>query len=160
MTLPHTLLYWQLMGTMIFGKDDLHHLKLVFHKLELISVVLHPGRWTLLWRISCIEVGNSIPHPFSTLWCYAFIEQVVVYIGYHLCKAMSRCSVDGQVSRLFSHGIIGERCVFAAATCTDSIVAKTRRRAAIIVEVAVHVCLDIVCKLQQILWLMESRQII
>ena len=47
-----------------------------------------------------------------------------------------------------------------AATCTDSIVAKTRRRAAIIVEVAVHVRLDIVCKSQQILGLMESRQLI
>ena len=64
------------------------------------------------------------------------------------CKAMSRCSVDGQVSRSFLHEKIGERNVFAAATCTDSIVAKMRRRTAMIVEVVVTVHECLVCKSQ------------
>ena len=52
---------------------------------------------------------------------------------------MFRCSVDGQVSRSFSHGIIGEKNVFAAATCTDSIVVKMRRKTAIVLLKLVHV---------------------
>ena len=73
-------------------------------------------------------------------------------------KAMSCCSVDGQVSWPFPCRIIRDGDVFATATnCTDSIVAKMRRRAAMIVEAAVHVRL--VYKSQQFCD-MEARQTI
>ena len=126
---------------------------------KLASIVLPPGRWTPLWIISHVEVGNSIPYPFSTLWQYMLpLNRYWYTLPLTFCKAMSRCSIDGQLSRSFSHGIIGERNIFVAAPCIDSIVAKTRRKATMIVEVVVYTY--VLCANRSKFCNLKARQII
>ena len=58
-TLPHTLTaYGEYLGRTTYTTWNWSSISS-----KLTSIVLPPGRWTLLWRISHIEVGNSIPYP-------------------------------------------------------------------------------------------------
>ena len=58
-----------------------------------------------------------IPYPFSTLWKHVSIQQVLVYVVFHLLQSDICCSVDRQVSWPFPYVMNG---IFAVATiCTN-----------------------------------------
>ena len=56
------------------------------------GVVLPPGRWTLLWRITHIQEGYAMPLPCSTIYLSLQASKFFLYVFMKL-EAILRCCV-------------------------------------------------------------------